>query len=335
MNRGRIRVAAVLCFAAAIGVANASWYDDYDAGIKAAQAGNWAKVVDSMTKAINGNAKESNNARTYGAIFINYHPFYYRGVANMNLGKYEQAIADFEKTSGPGPLDLGSVGENIRRAKAMASGPEVTQTTATVAPPPPPSIDPALRTRADAALTQARERLEAAQQRNATSTSEYKEAMQQYRDVNRQLNAANSNDDLRKVISLAGEVVFLANSAIAPVIDTSTTATTATTATVAVEDVLGTTRKNLRLALESYFEGDFVAAERKFKGLTTDLPRNPWIWAFLGASQWSRYAFETEDDLRREAIKSFRKAKQNGWKGDLPPKYFSRRIRNAFKTTAG
>ena len=143
------------------------------------------------------------------------------------------------------------------------------------------------------------------------------------------------------MISLAGEVVFLANSASGPVISTQTTATVATATTttskpiVAIEDVLGNTRKNLRVALESYFEGDFVTAERKFKGLTTDLPKNPWIWAFLGASQWSRYAFETEDDLRQEAIKSFKKAKQHGWKGELPPKYFSRRIRNAFKTTAG
>lgn len=89
------------------------------------------------------------------------------------------------------------------------------------------------------------------------------------------------------------------------------------------------------MALESYFEGDFVTAERKFKGLTVDLPNNPWIWAFLGASQWSRYAFETEEYLRRDAIGSFKKARQVGWKGGLPQKYFSRRIRNAFANTAG
>ena len=71
MNPRRIQFLAALCFATAIGVAQASWYDDYAEGIKAARAGQYAKVVASMTKAIQGNAKEANNARTYGAIFIN------------------------------------------------------------------------------------------------------------------------------------------------------------------------------------------------------------------------------------------------------------------------
>src|SRR6187399_2029157 len=103
MIRPRSLAVAIFCFVAAAGVANASWYDDYEAGVKAARAGNWSVVVDKMTKAIAGNAKEDNKARTYGAIFINYHPYYYRGVAYTNLGKYDQAISDLEKTSGAGP----------------------------------------------------------------------------------------------------------------------------------------------------------------------------------------------------------------------------------------
>ena len=74
MIRGRAIAVTVICVLGSASVANASWYDDYDAGVKAARAGNWQVVVDRMTKAINGNPKEDNKARTYGAIFINYHP---------------------------------------------------------------------------------------------------------------------------------------------------------------------------------------------------------------------------------------------------------------------
>ena len=100
-----LTLAAVLFFAAT--AACASWYDDYDQGLDAVRKGQWQVVIQKMTAAINGNAKENDKARTYGAIFINYHPFYYRGVAHLNLGHYEQAVNDFEKTSGPGPEDLG------------------------------------------------------------------------------------------------------------------------------------------------------------------------------------------------------------------------------------
>src|SRR5437763_14733739 len=106
---------AVLLTASA---AFASWYDDYDDGLKAARNGQWSAVIQKMTAAINGNPKENDKARTYGAIFINYHPYYYRAVANLNLGRYEQAVTDLEKTSGPGPEDLGGIDTLMQKAKA-------------------------------------------------------------------------------------------------------------------------------------------------------------------------------------------------------------------------
>src|SRR5690242_7512108 len=112
----KLVVAAVVFFAAT--AAFASWYDDYDAGLSAARKGQWSTVIQKMTAAINGHSKEGPNERTYGANFINYRPLYYRGVAYLNTGKYEQAIADFEKTSGPGEVDLGTLGDLMQRAKA-------------------------------------------------------------------------------------------------------------------------------------------------------------------------------------------------------------------------
>ena len=87
----------------------ASWYDDYNEGVKAVATGRWQVVIQKMTAAIAGNSKENDNARTYGNIFINYHPYYYRGIAYLRTGKYEQAISDLEKTSGPGESDQGSI----------------------------------------------------------------------------------------------------------------------------------------------------------------------------------------------------------------------------------
>src|SRR4051812_25851426 len=105
----RLITAVILCTAFSTGVAFASWYDDYEAGLSAIKAGQWKTAVDKMTTAIRDNPKENNNARTYGAIFINYHPYYYRAVAEINLGQYQKAVSDLENTSGPGAVDRGSI----------------------------------------------------------------------------------------------------------------------------------------------------------------------------------------------------------------------------------
>src|ERR1051325_6579057 len=116
--------------------AMASWYDDYDAGLNAARKGQWSTVIQKMTAAIGGNPKENDKARTYGAIFISYHPYYYRGIAYLNTGKFEQAIADLERAEGIGDENLGSIQVNMGRAQqklAAASTPE----------PQPPAPQPA------------------------------------------------------------------------------------------------------------------------------------------------------------------------------------------------
>jgi tetratricopeptide (TPR) repeat protein len=87
----------------------------------------------------------------------------------------------------------------------------------------------------------------------------------------------------------------------------------------------------VRRALESYFRGDFDDAAHAFERLAAEMPKNGWIYAFLGASQYSQYAFEADERYKNAALESFRKAKQYGkWKNGLPEKYFSRRIRRVF-----
>jgi tetratricopeptide (TPR) repeat protein len=209
MKRPRL-IAAVLCTALQAGVALASWYDDYEAGLKALHDGQFQVVVQKMTAAINGNPKENNNSRTYGNVFINYHPYYYRAIGYMNLGKYEQAVADLEKTSGPGPVDRGSIESLMQEAKKKLAD---IDTKPQPPPIPPPGSDPALRSRAEVLLEQANARLQAAVQRRATEAPAYQSALQRYIGANAKLGAAKSNDDLNAIITEAGAIIRLADSA--------------------------------------------------------------------------------------------------------------------------
>src|SRR5436305_1474470 len=211
MRRGAF--AAVVFFAAA--AAFGSWYDDYDAGLDAVRKGQWQTVIAKMTAAINANAKENDKARTYGAIFINYHPYYYRGVAHLNLGHYEQAVSDFEKTSGPGPEDLGGIDTLMQKAKAKLAAastpvtPEPQPQPQPVRPAPvplpvpvpvqpaAPAIDASLRQQVANEISNARGRMAAAQQRRATAAPQFGQATQALADANTRNATAKSNDDLR------------------------------------------------------------------------------------------------------------------------------------------
>ncbi|MBV8517575.1 MAG: hypothetical protein JO197_09260 [Acidobacteria bacterium] len=357
----RVRLLSFLFVALAVaGAAQASWYDDYDAGIAAARKGNWSVAQQKMSAAIKGNATESNKARTYGAIFINYHPYYYRGVANLNLGNYQDAINDLEKTAGPGELDLGPIAWHLDRAKTKLAAndntpstpqPEPARPTPAAPTPTPaapvvttpavPSIDPALRQRATSALGTARQKLQAAQQRRATSSQQYTQAMSMFTDATTRSASARSNDDWSAIASMAENAGVLADLATPPSAIPSTNPATPSPALMpkpaaATDIVLADYKAQLRRALENYFAGEFESASRDFEDLTRKLPGNAWIWAFLGASQYSQYAFEADDAYRTKATHAFRRAKQlRTWRDGLPSKYFSRRIRKAFSETAG
>ncbi len=353
MTRRTLAV-AILTLVFVTGVAQASWYDDYDAGLAAARAGNWGVVAQKMTAAISGNGKENNKARTYGMDFRNYHPYYYRGAAYLNLGKYEQAIADLEKTSGPGPENIGTVESMLDRAKKQlaAAGtpePETVRPTPTPVNPTPapvtPQIDPALRQRASGALNATKQKLQAAQQRRAGSSPQYAQAMQMYSDAVTRNASARNNDDLNAVINAADNAGDLADLAqppnvptptpVAPMPVTPTPTSITPKPSAATTAVLADTTNEVRQALENYFAGEFDDASRAFEALTRKMPTNGWIWAFLGASQYSQYAFEADESYRTAALRSFQKAKKlRTWNGGLPSKYFSKKIQKAFRDTS-
>lgn len=351
MTRTRtLTIALITLFAATS--AFASWYDDYEAGIAAVRKGQWQVVVQKMSAAIKGNPKEGDNTRTYGAIFINYHPYYYRGIAHMNLGQYEQAISDFEKTSGPGEVNQGPLEVLMQRAKTQLAEssapptpePQPQRPPAPVPVPVPvplpvqpaaPVIDPALRQQVTNEINAARSRMSAAQQRKATGAPQFAQATQALADANTRSATARSNDELRVALASAQNAALLFDTAPAPGAPTVVATQTATRPIAATTLVLGETDRQVRQALQSYFNGDFEEASRAFEKLTTALPKNGWIYAFLGASQYSVYAFEIDESYRTKAVASFKQAKRYGkFNNGLPEKYFSRRIRRAFETTA-
>ena len=341
-------IALVVLFAAS--AALASWYDDYDAGVNAAKNGQWAVVIQKMSAALKGNGKENDKARTYGAIFISYHPYYYRAVAYLNTGKYEQAVADLEQANGVGEENLGSIETLMARAKtklAQSSAPQpqpepqpqpAAPTPRIVPVPVPvpvqpaaPTIDPALRQQAAAAINQAKLRIAAAQQRKAGNTPQYAQATQALTDALTRSGSARSNDDLNAAINSANNAATIADLAPAPGAPIPQPTAIPTRPTQASALVLADSSKRVRDALESYFRGDFDEASTKFRTLSQEMPKNGWIWAFLGASQYSQYAFEADDNYKNAAMDSFRRAKTlHKWNGGLPQRYFSKRIRKVF-----
>jgi tetratricopeptide (TPR) repeat protein len=338
----RRSLAAAVVLLAAVS-AYGSWYDDYDAGIKAIRNGDWGTAITRMTAAIKSNPRENDKARTYGAIFINYHPYYYRGVALLNSGKYQAALEDLEKTSGPGELDQGSVEALVQRAKSKLEGPAPAPTPVPLPPTPaPPSIDPALRRRATNAVNEARQKLTEAQRRNAASPA-FVTAAKAFADLNARSAAADTNDDLNRVIAESEGVIALADAVVAPVpvpmpvpmpVPPTPVPEPITPKPIRATDaLLEEYRPQVQRALENYFAGEFEEASRLLEDLSKKLPDNAWIFAFLGASQYSQYAFEADEVYRTQALESFRKAKSlRSWKGGLPPKYFSKRIRRVFET---
>src|SRR6202040_4315518 len=168
----------------------------------------------------------------------------------------------------------------------------------------------------------AKQRLAAAQQRRATTSPQYGQALQAITTANTQLATAKSNDDVNAAIASADNATLLADSATASAVPTSTATVPVPRPTAATDLVLADTARRVRTALEAYFRGDFDDAAQKFQGLAEVMPRNGWIWAFLGASQYSQYAFEADESYKSAALQSFRKAKQyRSWgKSGLPQK---------------
>lgn len=326
--------------------AYADWVDDYEAGLKAAQQEQWSVVVQKMSAAIAAKPRENRQERTYGNIFVAYHPYYYRGVAHFELGEYQKAIDDLERATGVGRVRLQSAEALITRAQQRLQPvvpPPPPPSTTTIAPPPPvvipPAADPLIeqnRQRAERAIADA-ERARTAATRQMTATvrpQTFSQGADALSDAMTRRPTARTAADWQRVGELADQARGHFEAAAAQA--AAEIAKQQTTETKAAEDVLAETKTRVRRALEDYFEGRFSQSAQRFEQLARgDQRDNALVWTFLGAAQYSAYYLEGErsPELRRAAEASFRRARAlRPGMTELPADYFSPRIRNFYKS---
>jgi len=323
------------------------WLDAYESGLAAAKKGDWKVVVQRMSAAIAVKPAEDPSARPYGTIIVPYHPYYYRGIAYFNLEQYQLAIADLEKTKGPGAVKLGDVGSFVDRAQtriAAATQPPATQTTpatttvATTTRAPvietPPAVDPAVRRGAEQAIAAARSRSEAARQGGAPTyaAEQWRQGSQRLTEAVNKSAGAETTADWQGVFEAADRATRLFDAAI-------TNAQTAiadqrTAPGQATEVIVEPIRDRVRDALEAYYDGDYGVATRQLETLVKEQKTNAMLWAFLGASRYYSYYLDGGDNksLREAAEQAFKQAHKLKRNLKLDENYFSARVRTFFRT---
>ncbi|HEY0788202.1 MAG TPA: tetratricopeptide repeat protein, partial [Thermoanaerobaculia bacterium] len=304
--------------------ARADWASDYEDGMKAASAGDWARVVAKMTAAINAKPAENARMHTYGTIFIPYHPYYYRGIAYFNLGKYEEAVRDLRKATGEGKVKIGSAESFLTRAETQlaaaqkpAETPQVAQqpTQPTQAQPKSatPAIDPNLapaRSAARESIAAAEVKMTAAQRARATSVPEFARAQELLVDARTKATQADTASDWTAVAAIADRAIStfelaVTKSQIAAQQPKGAPATPAVAS--ATEDALAAKRNEVRRAVQAYFSGEFQESVRAFDRLASRERDNALLWAFLGASHYYNWYLggQRDDAERTAAIEAF------------------------------
>lgn len=358
------RLSLVLVLVAlAIPASAAEWFDHYFDGLDAAKKKNWSVVIQKMNDAIAKKPNEEKRAKTYGVQFIAYHPYYYRGVAYLNEGRYADAVEDLKRTTGVGEVNLGEPSTLLITANQQLVAEQIRSQPAT--PPPTRPADPApaqptgpdprlvaARERAEDAIQTARTRLNRAQQAdasihapgdfdaasnllkqatsaniNATTVADYGRVSELADRAARGFDASVSNAQLR-VAELERQ-----RRAQQQRPQTPTAPPTQAPPTRATEEVLADTKKRLREALQSYFDGDFSRSANQLEQLALDQPNNAMIFAFLGASHYYDYYLHGQSDAAalQRAKDALRQAKSINPALRLDSNYFSARIRGFYE----
>lgn len=368
MKTHSMKLLLVLFFATLALPASAEWFDDYDKGLDAARAKNWDTVISKMNAAISAKPQAEKKARTYGVNFVNYQPYYYRGVAYLNKQQWANAIEDLKKAAEAGSVNLGDPSTLLITANQQLTAEQIRSVTP--AQPPvqrpaePPKPDPAIaqsREKAETAIKAARTKFNRAQQNNAATNAaqEFDRGSDLLRQATSASIDADSAADHNRVADLAEragrafdasvtaaamrvgqlERDRLAREAEAHRNREATTPVArprqepVTPPAKATEAVLSESRVRLKSALESYFEGNFPKAARSLEQLALDQPNNAMIFAFLGASRYYEYYLSGESDIgdlerARQALLQARSLKPSL---KLDTQYFSPRLRNFYE----
>jgi tetratricopeptide (TPR) repeat protein len=335
------------------------YYEYYEDGLKAIDKKDWNAAISLMTEAIGKEPEENKRARSYGANFFAYHPYYYRGIAYYNTGQYEKAIADLQRALGNGRINLGTPESWVLRAEQRILAGQQAAPPPTATPPPPttPQVDPNLapaRKRAEDLMSAADQKVNEARtaKANTLAASDFNAAQQKLVDARSRSINAKTAADWNEVASLADQAsrqfdLAISNARIAAAQQAPPPTTRPTTSTPTPPPARPTStpaqaqpasqnqlKPKVREALNYYFSGQFDRSEFQFEQLSREADSNPMIWAFLGASRYSHYLLdgESREDLRRSAADAFRRAKDIKPGLRLDDRYFSSRIRNFYES---
>lgn len=354
----------VVLLALAIPASAAEWFDHYFDGLDAAKKKNWSVVIEKMNEAIAKKPNEEKKAKTYGVQFIAYHPYYYRGVAFLNQGKWSEAVENLKKATGVGEVNLGEPSTLLITANQQLVAEQIRSQPATpppaqTAPARPAGPDPQLvaaRQRAEEAIQTARSRFSRAQQADASihASGDFDSASNLLKQATSTNINASDIDDYERVAELADRAARAFDAATTnaqlraselerqrqrqqqaePVQRPSApVAAPPSPPTRATDEALSETKNRLRRALQAYFDGDFSKSASQLEQLTLDQPNNAMIFAFLGASYYYDYYLHGQSDAGtlQQAREALRQAKSINPSLTLDPNYFSARIRGFYE----
>jgi len=90
-------VLATLMIAAPAAQNNNKWADPYQKGLKAFNAKNYRIAINFFEQAVAAEPRSGANKRVEGVFYTDYFPYYYLGVAHLELRQYEKAQENFDK----------------------------------------------------------------------------------------------------------------------------------------------------------------------------------------------------------------------------------------------
>ncbi|HSD28536.1 MAG TPA: hypothetical protein VLL75_14635, partial [Vicinamibacteria bacterium] len=127
--RSRTLVPLVLCLAAALpALAAREWYDYYfQARDQDIPARRWADCVRNIDQALKLRPNPGTNVRTYGMPFMDYLPYYLRGVCLQGQEDYRGAIEAFDREEAAGAIRRTNLHADLIRRRGAAQSGEATR----------------------------------------------------------------------------------------------------------------------------------------------------------------------------------------------------------------
>jgi len=148
IHTATLALVATLLFCASASAQNKRWSEPYEAGVKAFQQGNFAAAVALLERAAAANSKSESHKIIEGVFWVDYFPYYYLGLAYLELRQFDKAQENLEKARPTLPRK-----EQARFAAAEARIKAARPANANNPPPPPPP--PATNAAFESALREA------------------------------------------------------------------------------------------------------------------------------------------------------------------------------------